>query len=84
MSCVIFPSGPIGVTLVSPVARDETSDRKNDSSTASTPYTGEMPKYAHASAMVPTADAVPPTRNHFSGTSTSFVRGSSPVPVAPR
>ncbi len=68
---MIFPIAPIGVTLVSPVARAATTESRNAAATETTPRPIGTPNHAcciHTHAMV---EPTSPHTNHRVGTSTA-------------
>jgi hypothetical protein len=71
MNWVIFPSAPMGVMLVSPVARPATMLNRADMITARRPIHQAMSNSAQARTTVTTVVTSRPRVNHAVGTSTS-------------
>ena len=87
-SCVILPIAPTGVVSVSPVTRQATSARTNESSTATAVCQYGMPKVRWPSHASPTRPTSCPAMNHEAGVSMAAIGSSArrrpPPNIAPR
>ena len=83
---MIFPTGPMGVVSVSPVARAATTAMRAEIRMATTPSATGIPKANRLTATTPVPATRTPTANHVPGTSMrrSVVKPSSSRPMSGR